>query len=271
MAILPTSSAWNPSVTGEEPRKAERCWRAKCYKPPQAFGPVPHWHHSSGWMGCLSGWWSMETDNLVSLAGRCYNANYLNMYCSSQINSRTTRQKTFWAKKNTVCEHKVSSDGPKFSYEYFKELRFNYSKGSIVSTMSFFSAQCYHLSLCYHFFSTACHTFSLSTQGQNEFQSWIMASNEIIPKWHCEIAGWEKVPLVRQLILFPHLSLICWSHTLSRRSAAAVYICLRCAGWWQGVKSAVWELSDVPVCAPITSTWDTSCFSHLSFLQAAGG
>lgn len=138
MAILPTSSAWNPSVTGEEPRKAERCWRAKCYKPPQAFGPVPHWHHSSGWMGCLSGWWSMETDNLVSLAGRCYNANYLNMYCSSQINSRTTRQKTFWAKKNTVCEHKVSSDGPKFSYEYFKELRFNYSKGSIVSTMSFF-------------------------------------------------------------------------------------------------------------------------------------
>lgn len=88
-----------------------------------------------------------------------------------------------------------------------------------------------------------------------------MASNEIIPKWHCEIAGWEKLPLVRQLILFPHLSLICWSHTLSRRTAAAVYICLRCAGWWQGVKSAVRELSDVPVCAPIKSTWDSPCFS----------
>lgn len=123
--------------------------------------------------------------------------------------------------------------------------------------------------------STARHTFSLSTQGQNEFQSWIMASNEIIPKWHCEIAGWEKVPLVRQLFLFPHLSLICPSHTLSRRSAAAVYICLRCGGWWQGVKSAMWELSDVLVCAPIKSTRDTPTstpsFSRLSFLRAAGG
>lgn len=98
-----------------------------------------------------------------------------------------------------------------------------------------------------------------------------MASNEIIPKWHCEIVGWEKVTHVRQLILFPHLVLICWSHTLSRRSGAALYVCLRCAGWWQGVKSAMWELSDVPVCAPITSTWETSCFSHLSFLQMVKG
>lgn len=122
-----------------------------------------------------------------------------------------------------------------------------------------------------HFSSTACHTFSLSTQGQNEFQSWIMASNEIIPKWHCEIAGWEKVPLVSRLILFAHLSLICWSHTLSRRSAAALYICLRCGGWWQGVKSAVWELSDVPVCASVAVTWDTSCLSHLSFLRTVKG
>lgn len=122
-----------------------------------------------------------------------------------------------------------------------------------------------------HFSSTACHTFSLSTQGQNEFQSWIMASNEIIPKWHCEIAGWETVPLVSRLILFAHLSLICWSHTLSRRSGAALYICLRCAGWWQGVKSAVWELSDVPVCASVAVTWDTSCLSHLSFLRTVKG
>lgn len=122
-----------------------------------------------------------------------------------------------------------------------------------------------------HFSSTACHTFSRSTQGQNEFQSWIMASNEIIPKWHCEIAGWEKVPLVSRLILFAHLSLICWSHTLSRRSGAALYICLRCAGWWQGVKSAVWELSDVPVCASVAVTWDTSCLSHLSFLRTVKG
>lgn len=60
----------------------------------------------------------------------------------------------------------------------------------------------------------------------------------------------------------PHLSVICWSHTLSRRSGDGVYICLRCAGWWQGVKSAAWELSDVPVCAPIKSTWDSCCSSY---------
>lgn len=90
----------------------------------------------------------METDNLVSLAGRCYNVNYLNMYCSSQINSRTARQKTFASKKNKVYARTVSRDRPKFSYEYFKELRFNYSNGSIVSTQEFFfSSQCYHLSL----------------------------------------------------------------------------------------------------------------------------
>lgn len=120
----------------------------------------------------------METDNLVSLAGRCYNVNYLNMYCSSQINSRTARQKTFVSKKNKVYARTVSRDRPKFSYEYFKELRFNYSNGSIVSTQEFF----FLLSATIFHFSTACHTFSLSTQGQNEFQSWIMASNEIIPK-----------------------------------------------------------------------------------------
>ena len=166
------------------------------------------------------------------------------------------------SKKNTV-----SSDKSKFPNEYFKELRLNYSNGSIVSTPSF-SLLCTTIS---QFFSTACHTFSLSTQGQNEFQSWIMGSNEIIPKWHCEIAGWEKVPLVKQLILFPHLSLICWSHTLSRRRAAAVYICWRCGGCWQGVKSATWELSDVPVCAPIKSTWDTPCVPRLSPLKVANG
>lgn len=221
-------------------------------------------------MDCLSGWWSMETDNLVSLAGCRCNANYLNIYSCSQMNGHTIRQKNpkhFWPRKTRAKYPVTAKSFP------FNTLR---SWGLIIPMVKqkvlwvFWGVFLLNATIS-HFFSTACHTFSLSTQGQNEFQSWIMASNEIIPKWHCEIAGWEKVPLVRQLILFPHLSLICWSHTLSRRSAAALYICLRCAGWWQGVKSVVWELSDVPVCAPITSTWDTSCLSHLSFLRAADG
>lgn len=74
-------------------------------------------------------------------------------------------------------------------------------------------------------------TFSLSSQGQNEFQSWIMASNEIIPKWHCEIAGWEKVPLVRQLILCPpttptppYISDLLKSHNIKEKDRYCIYL-----------------------------------------------
>lgn len=94
-------------------------------------------------------------------------------------------------------------------------------------------------------------TLSQSTQGQNEFQSWIMANNEIIPKWHCEIAGWERGSwVVEQRFLFSHLSQILRSHTLSRRTLS-VYICLRRNSLVTGVKLAVRQkLSVVPGLCP---------------------
>lgn len=122
--------------------------------------------------------------------------------------------------------------------------------------------------VCSHFFFTACRTFSPSTEGQNELRSWVPVSNQIIPKWCCEIVAWEKVPLVRHLIPFPRLPK---SHTIKEKWRRSIYLfemcCLVTGGW----KSATRELSDVPVCAPITSTWDTSCLSRLWFGRTVKG
>lgn len=79
-----------------------------------------------------------------------------------------------------ICRKKTRSHVRAESFlALFRTLRFNYSNSSAESTLSIFFLLYATVS---HFSSTACRTFSLSTQGQNEFQSWIMASNEIIPK-----------------------------------------------------------------------------------------
>lgn len=63
--------------------------------------------------------------------------------------------------------------------ETLSSMTFNYANKSPERTQYFFFLL--HATIS-HFSSTACHTLSRRTQGQNEFQSWIMASNEIIPK-----------------------------------------------------------------------------------------
>lgn len=61
------------------------------------------------------------------------------------------------------------------------------------------------------------------------------------------------------------------SHTLSRRSGAALYICLRCAAWWQrGEIGHVGVIGCSSLC-PITSTWDTSWLSRLCFGRTMKG